>query len=444
MAFKMNSPFKAYIDNEGQSRMRLESVRSQYSVDPKKMITADGVTNSLNQDDKEKELSNPFSGYNLEKGEIKPNKKSEKDTTKKDLKQKKKQAKSDLKFYKKTGIDLSEDESPVNFLGQVGLMGAAKGIAQGIKNRDEYGGGLKGAAKATIGNFTGQTEKQRFDNINEKLDSISQAVGVSQDQTEPIDNTIETGQDQNQVEAQSPMMMKSMKKKVLAKTGTGKAHNMSAAQYRQEGLMSRLSGNDERLSTEQLNAVENLDFINDMSPMNYTQDFSAERRNMMGNLKEEAIKAAKSMSGSPAMQKIDPPKKQVEETGRTKRKGELKQFRRYRDIKQEERIKETLKPKGYDLPGGTPKLKRKGKLIEQKEIGVGGKYMRKKKSLKKEKVPKMESRKAKPIHQTTPDKKVEKVKYPQRKQKLKVKDVVTNIKLGINEIRQLNERKRNS
>jgi len=64
------------------------------------------------------------------------------------------------------------------------------------------------------------------------------------------------------------MMMKSMKKKVLAKTGTGKAHNMSAAQYRQEGLMSRLSGNDERLSTQQLTAVENLDFINDMSPMN--------------------------------------------------------------------------------------------------------------------------------------------------------------------------------
>ena len=56
----------------------------------------------------------------------------------------------------------------------------------------------------------------------------------------------------------------------------------------------------------------------------------------------------------------------------------------------------------------------------------------------------MESRKAKPINQTTPDKKVEKVKYPQRKQKLKAKDVVTNIKLGINEIRQLNERKRNS
>ena len=219
-------------------------------------------------DDKEKELSNPFSGYNLEKGEIKPNKKSEENTIKKDLKQKKKQAKSDLKFYKKTGIDLSEDESPVNFLGQVGLMGAAKGIAQGIKNRDEYGGGLKGAAKATIGNFTGQTEKQRFDDINEKLDSISQAVGVSQDQTEPIDNTIETGQDQDQVEAQSPMMMKSMKKKVLAKTGTGKAHNMSAAQYRQEGLMSRLSGNDERLSTQELSAVENLDFINDMSPMN--------------------------------------------------------------------------------------------------------------------------------------------------------------------------------
>ena len=228
--------------------------------------------------------------------------------------------------------------------------------------------------------------------------------------------------------------MKSMKKKVLAKTGTGKAHNMSAAQYRQEGLMSRLSGNDERLSTEQLSAVENLDFINDMSPMNYTQDFSAERRNMMGNLKEEAKNAAKSMSSSPAMQKIDPPKKQ-------KIKGDLGELRRYRDIKQNKRIKETLKPKGYDFPGGIPKQKAEGK-----EIGVGGKYIpvRKKKSLKKQDVPKMESRKAKPINQTTPDKKVEKVKYPQRKQKLKAKDVVTNIKLGINEIRQLNERKRNS
>ena len=434
MAFKMNSPFKAYIDDEGQSRMRLESVRSQYSVDPKKMITADGVTNSLNQDDKEKELSNPFSGYNLEKGEIKPNKKSEEDTTKKDLKLKKKQAKSDLKFYKKTGIDLSEDESPVNFLGASGIIGAARGITQGVRNRDEYGGGLRGAAKATLGEFTGQTKKQRFEEINEKLDSISQAVGVGQDQTEPIDNTIETGQNQEEVEAKSPMMMKSMKKKVLAKTGTGKAHNMSAAQYRQEGLMSRLSGNDERLSTEQLSAVENLDFINDMSPMNYTQDFSAERRNMMGNLKEEAKNAAKSMSGSPALQKIDPPKKQ-------KIKGDLGELRRYRDIKQNKRIKETLKPKGYDFPGGIPKQKAEGK-----EIGVGGKYIpvRKKKSLKKQDVPKMESRKAKPINQTTPDKKVEKVKYPQRKQKLKAKDVVTNIKLGINEIRQLNERKRNS
>jgi len=107
MAFKMNSPFKAYVDDEGQSRMRLASVRSQYNIDPKQIITADGITNSLNQDDKERELSNPFSGYNLEKGEIKPNKKSEEDTIKKDLKQKKKQAKSDLKFYKKTGIEMN-------------------------------------------------------------------------------------------------------------------------------------------------------------------------------------------------------------------------------------------------------------------------------------------------------------------------------------------------
>ena len=207
------------------------------------MITADGVSNLFTQDDKQQVFNNSFSNY---------------------------------KVKKKSKSNEDKDESPVKFLGVGAAIGIAqglyknrdtiKGVAQGIKNRDEYGGGIKGAVKGIAGQFTGQTEKQRFENINEKLDSISEAVGVAQEQTEPMDNTTETSQDQ--VEAQSPMMMKSIKKKVLAKTGTGRAHNMSAAQYKQEGLMTKLSGNDSRMSTEGINSIENLDFINDMSPMN--------------------------------------------------------------------------------------------------------------------------------------------------------------------------------
>lgn len=58
--------------------------------------------------------------------------------------------------------------SPLNFI----PFGAIKGATKAFVNRKEYGGGLKGMAKAGIAQATGEHEDNKLDSINEKLDTL--------------------------------------------------------------------------------------------------------------------------------------------------------------------------------------------------------------------------------------------------------------------------------
>jgi hypothetical protein len=63
--------------------------------------------------------------------------------------------------------------SPLN----IGMLGALGNLAKGFKNRKEYGGGLKGMAKATGAQITGEHEDNKLDSINEKLDTLVSSMG---------------------------------------------------------------------------------------------------------------------------------------------------------------------------------------------------------------------------------------------------------------------------
>jgi hypothetical protein len=63
--------------------------------------------------------------------------------------------------------------SPLN----IGMLGALGNLAKGFKNRKEYGGGLKGMAKATGAQITGEHEDNKLDSITEKLDTLVSSMG---------------------------------------------------------------------------------------------------------------------------------------------------------------------------------------------------------------------------------------------------------------------------
>jgi len=71
-----------------------------------------------------------------------------------------------------------KSDSPNKFLGLGKLVKSAGTIVSGIKNKDEYGGGLKGAIKGVAGEFTGATEKNRNEEINSKLDEIISGIAA--------------------------------------------------------------------------------------------------------------------------------------------------------------------------------------------------------------------------------------------------------------------------
>ena len=64
MAFKLKSPFNAYMDDADTSKLKQAQHSSSYTG-PKNMITADGVNTKLTQDDKITTVGgdDPFSGY---------------------------------------------------------------------------------------------------------------------------------------------------------------------------------------------------------------------------------------------------------------------------------------------------------------------------------------------------------------------------------------------
>jgi len=68
--------------------------------------------------------------------------------------------------------------SPLN-IGVLGMggLGLAKNLAKGFVNRKEYGGGIKGLAKATGAQMSGEHEDNKLDSINEKLDTLVSSMG---------------------------------------------------------------------------------------------------------------------------------------------------------------------------------------------------------------------------------------------------------------------------
>ena len=98
-------------------------------------------------------------------------------------------AHTEQRLDKKSETDLSGTEtnegSPLPFLGTLGVMKGGGALVKGIKNRDQFGGGLKGALKGTgdaltSGGLIGKIKdgvNKRNEEINAKLDTIIAAVG---------------------------------------------------------------------------------------------------------------------------------------------------------------------------------------------------------------------------------------------------------------------------
>jgi hypothetical protein len=68
--------------------------------------------------------------------------------------------------------------SPLHFNpGKLLGMGALTTGIKAFTNRKEYGGGIKGMAKAGIAEVTGEHEDNKLDSINEKLDTLVSSMG---------------------------------------------------------------------------------------------------------------------------------------------------------------------------------------------------------------------------------------------------------------------------
>lgn len=74
--------------------------------------------------------------------------------------------------------------SPMNFNpGKLLGMGALSTGIKAFTNRKEYGGGLKGMAKAGLAEVTGEHQDNKLDSINEKLDTL---VGAMEEQPQDV------------------------------------------------------------------------------------------------------------------------------------------------------------------------------------------------------------------------------------------------------------------
>jgi hypothetical protein len=89
------------------------------------------------------------------------------------------------KFLENKVKPLVKKDSPGKFLGLPNPIKALGSVVKGIKNRDEYGGGVMGAIKGTAGEITGGTEKNRNENINNKLDEIISSISKLSGEEEP-------------------------------------------------------------------------------------------------------------------------------------------------------------------------------------------------------------------------------------------------------------------
>ena len=196
MAFKLKSPFNAYMDDADASKLKQAQHSSSYTG-PKNMITADGVNTQLTQDDKITTVGgdDPFSGYSKDAFK----KKNEDDTP----------VPTDAEMKNTFDQFLFDNKEELDKL------------EQDIQNRKKP---LYPSQKV---------EKRTWDNMRPGKDQL---IDVDKYRNSPV----------------------KMKKKQLTKTGAGKAHNMSALQYNQEQLMSNLSGAGDQPSQADLDAMKAL------------------------------------------------------------------------------------------------------------------------------------------------------------------------------------------
>tara|TARA_A100001201_G_scaffold139315_2_gene131124 strand:+ start:81 stop:1406 length:1326 start_codon:yes stop_codon:yes gene_type:complete len=218
MAFKLKSPFNAYMDDADTSKLKQAQHSSSYTG-PKNMITADGVNTKLTQDDKITTVGgdDPFSGYSKDS------------------------------FKKKNGDDtpVPTDAEMKNTFDQFLFDNKEEldKLEQDIQNRKKP---LYPSEKV---------EKRRTTSMRNPKDQLVD-VDKYRKQKEEEEKALKLQDDSiaKNFSPKSPFM----KKKQLTKTGAGKAHNMSALQYNQEQLMSSLSGANDQPSQADLDAMKAL------------------------------------------------------------------------------------------------------------------------------------------------------------------------------------------
>jgi len=236
MAFKLKSPFNAYMDDADASKLRQAQHSSSYTG-PKNMITADGVNTQLTQDDKITTVGgdDPFSGYSKDS------------------------------FKKKNGDDtpVPTDAEMKNTFDQF--------LFDNKEELDKLDQDAKDAQKRKQPLYPSQQVQKRtttsMRNPKDQLVDVDKYRKQKEEQEKALKS-----QDDLIAENFSPKSP-FMKKKQLTKTGAGKAHNMSALHYNQEQLMSSLSGASDQPSKEDLDAMKALLSIQNSegmssSPMN--------------------------------------------------------------------------------------------------------------------------------------------------------------------------------
>ena len=270
MAFKLKSPFNAYMDDADTSKLRQAQHSSSYTG-PKNMITADGVNTKLTQDDKITTVGgdDPFTGYSKDS------------------------------FKKKNGDDtpVPTDAEMKNTFDQFLFDNKEEldKLEQDIQNRKKP---LYPSEKV---------EKRRTTSMRNPKDQLVD-VDKYRKQKEEEEKALKLQDDSiaKNFSPKSPFM----KKKQLTKTGAGKAHNMSALQYNQEQLMSSLSGANDQPSQADLDAMKALLSMQNSegmssSPMNM-KSYSEQRTRMMENLNQGIKDLGKGMQGSPMNQNGGP------------------------------------------------------------------------------------------------------------------------------------------
>ena len=298
MAFKLKSPFNAYMDDADASKLRQAQHSSSYTG-PKNMITADGVNTQLTQDDKITTVGgdDPFSGYSKDS------------------------------FKKKNSDDtpVPTDAEMKNTFDQF--------LFDNKEELDKLDQDAKDAQKRKQPLYPSQQVQKRtttsMRNPKDQLvdvDKYRKQAREKEKREQAYQNTPGPSFEPKEYNDNPPFMMK---KKQLTKTGAGKAHNMSALHYNQEQLMSSLSGAGDQPSREDLDAMKALLSMQNSegmssSPMNM-KSYSEQRTRMMNNLNEGIKDLGEGMQGSPMNNDVRKMKKAAKKEDKAKIKAKRKE-----------------------------------------------------------------------------------------------------------------------